>query len=796
MINPGKLFSTMTSDSSTHQQDESDLEKLVAAISRNYRLIATSLAITLIIAFLVNHLMTPQYKIAASLLIKVENKKLNGNVNDFLNSSLFGGNQNFQNELWVLKSVPVIDQTIRNLNLNIHYFREKIFRSVDAYDKIPFRIVLISNHVQPVGVRFKISFHDKDSFLIKASAKNIQIVDFANSEVVSTLKKWTFIHSGKFGELVETPDLSLMVTPDTVRNTINKEDNNYSFVLEDIISETDKLKKRLEFTIIDKLATVIEIKFRSPSPKEGKDIVNEIMKVYSEQNLARKNHTATITIDYIEKQLGEISDSLSITEENLQRFRSSNQLLNVNEQAIDMSKQYMDLQNQMAELVTRKRYYDNVAEYLEKNEDFSNMVVPASMGITDPLLNDLMSELITAHAQRSNLIQNNQELNPLVQKLTIQIENTKKTISENITAVRKTTDISLEEMTKRIDKIEASINRLPKTQRQLGNIERKFTLNDAIYNYLLEKRAEAKITQASNQPDDIVIAPAKLVSTKPVFPNKGLNYGIAIFLGLLIPFGYLTLKSTLDNKIESEEYLEHFTNLPLMGKIIHTHHKNVNEILEHPGSALAESYRSLRTNLEYHFKDMHSKVILITSCVEGEGKTFIAINLAMSYVQLGQRILLLDFDLRRPTASYFGIVQDSQTGLSSWYSNGTNLNEILWPSPFENLDYIASGPLPPNPLELMAQDKTGSLLRQLKSKYDCIIVDTSPLAQVSDAYLLMDHADVKIVIARCNFTIKRVFSLIMKKLKEKNVSNLCIVLNDNRIYDSQYGYGYGYKNNK
>ena len=201
------------------------------------------------------------------------------------------------------------------------------------------------------------------------------------------------------------------------------------------------------------------------------------------KTLSRKNHLATITIDYIEKQLNEISDSLSQTEDNLQRFRSSNQLLNITDQAAGISAQYMDLQNQLAELVSRKRYYDYVSDLL-KNDNFSNMMLPASIGISDQLLNNLMSELIAAQAQRSNLIENNQERNPLVQKLGIQIENLKKTISENISAVSKTTSISIDEMNKRIRKIEAEISRLPATQRQLGNIERKYRLNDAIYNYL------------------------------------------------------------------------------------------------------------------------------------------------------------------------------------------------------------------------------------------------------------------------------------------------------------------------
>jgi tyrosine-protein kinase Etk/Wzc len=772
-------------------QEETDLKKIIELVTRNYKLFIVSVVIAIGIAFMVNRFMIPEYKISSSLLIKEETRRPGGDVNDFLNSSLFGVNQNFQNELWVLKSSPVIEQTIRNLDLLVNYYRNEGFQYMDAYEDMQFRILLFRDHVQPVNVRFKVSIQDKDNFQIKAGAKQVSFVDFNTSEVVSQKEDWQFEQRGKFGKLIETPDLAFVVQLDSANKLYYKDDFIYSFVFTDAVSMTNSLKKQLEFRVIDKKATVIEIMFKSPSVNKGKDIVNELMNVYSQQNLNRKNHIAGITIDYIEKQLGEISDSLSLTEDNLQRFRSSNQLLNVTEQATGISAQYMDLQNQMAELVTRKRYYDYVADYLSKNEDFSNMIVPASMGIPDQLLNSLMSDLITAQAQRSNLIRNNQERNPLVQKLGIQIENIKKTISENIAAVRKTTDISLDEMNKRIRRVEAKISRLPGTQRQLGGIERKYRLNDAIYNYLLEKRAEAKITQASNLPDDIVIEPAKISGTDPVSPNKIMNYLIALFLGLAVPFGYLTVKSLVNNKIESQENIERLTEAPVLGKIMHSHRKSSNVMFEYPKSGIAESYRALRTNLEFHFKGVSRKVIMVTSCIEGEGKSFNALNLAMSYAQLGRRTLLLDFDLRKPTG-YFNIPQESLVGLSSWYTERAGLEDIILHSPHDKLDYIESGPIPPNPVELLATDNTETLLSRLKTVYDCIILDTTPLAQVSDAYLLMDHADIKIVIARYNFSIKKVFALIMKDLKQKNIGNICVLLNDNRVTSDQYGYGYGY----
>jgi capsular exopolysaccharide synthesis family protein len=498
-----------------------------------------------------------------------------------------------------------------------------------------------------------------------------------------------------------------------------------------------------------------------------------------------------MTIDYIEKQLNEISDSLNQSEDNLQKFRSSNQLLNVTEQANGISTQYINLQNQLAELVSRKKYYDYVSGYLSRNDNFSSMIVPSSIGIQDQLLNSLMSELIAAQAQQSNLIKNNQEKNPLVQKLGIQIENIKKTISENISAAARTTGISIDEMNKRIKKTENEISRLPATQRQLGNIERKYRLNDAIYNYMLEKRAEAKITKASNLPDDIIIEPAKMVGFGPVSPNKRLNYMIALFLGLAVPFGYLMIRYALNNKVETQDDIERLTVVPVLGKILHNKYKTANVMFEFPKSNIAESYRALRTNLDFYVRGGQKKVIMVTSSMEGEGKSFIALNIAMSYAQLGRKTILLDFDMRKPKI-YFNEQAEAKEGLSSYLINSANLEDIIIKSPHDNLDYILSGVLPPNPTELMALDITEKLIAQLKNDYDCIVMDTTPLAQVTDAYLLINYAEVKVMVARYNYTIKKVFSLVMKDLSQKKVDHVCIVLNDNRFNRDQYGYGYGY----
>ncbi len=777
-------------------QEENDLNKIYQLIQRNYKLFIVSVIIAVGVAFLVNRYSIPVYSISSSMLIK-ENKtqQSSPDVNDFLNSNLFGKNQNFQNELWVMKSSPVLEQTIRNLDLLVSYYKKDKFKYYDAYQNVPFQVFFLENHPQPVNVRFELTFLMNGYFQLRAKSGKTSFYNFTTGQITSQKDKWNYTKNGKVGELIETDDLAFVVKADSSQKLFNKEAPNWGFEFKTGTSLNNEIKKNLKFNVVDKLATVIELNLKSESLNKGIDIVNELMNVYSDQNLERKNHIATITIDYIEKQLNEISDSLSQTEDNLQSFRSSNQLLNITDQATGISAQYMDLQNKLAELVTRKRYYDYVSDYLGKNSNFSNMIVPASLGIQDPLLNNLMSELISAQAQRSNLIENNQEKNPLVQKLGIQIENVKQTISENITAVGKTTSISIDEMNKRIKKTEAEISRLPLTQRRLGNIERKYRLNDAIYNYMLEKRAEAKITKASNLPDDLIIEPAKMVGLGPISPNKRLNYLIAFVLGLCIPFGFVSIKSALNNKIESQDDIEQLTNVPLLGKILNNNYKTRNVVYDFPKSNIAESFRALRTNLDFYVRGGQKKVIMVTSCLEREGKTFIALNLAMSYAQLGRKTILIDLDLRKPE-TYFNEKEDLREGLSSYLIDKLNLEDIIIKSPHDKLDYILSGILPPNPVELIALDKTEKLFNKLNEEYDIIVLDTTPMAQVTDAYLLIDHADLKLVVTRQNYTLKKVFTLIMKDLLLKKVENVCIVLNDNKIYSDQYGYGYGYNYSK
>jgi tyrosine-protein kinase Etk/Wzc len=779
----------MSQQYSLNIQEENDLQKLIDLVLKNYRLFIVSVIIGLSIAFVINKYTIPAYQVSSSILINKEDKQQG--MSDFISTNLFGTDNNFQNEMLMIKSSEVFEQTVKNLELPVTYYVKKDFRFFEVYKNVPFKVMYERKHIQPLYTKFQITFRPDHSFELNAEAEEVHFYNYDTEEFGGSRALWTFNQIGKPGKLIETPDLSFFVEIDSSKLGLLEENKTYYFTFTDINSLVQSLKGQVKFDIVDLDATAIQVSMQTQVPAKGLDILTSIANVYSSKNLEKKNHYASITSAYIDKQLGIISDSLQITEQKLQRFRSSNQLLNITEQSTGITNQYRELETQRAEVLTKKRYYDYVANFFDKNEDLSTIAVPSFMGVEDPLLNNLMSELITAQNQKNNLIQNQQEKNPMVKRLTVQIDNLKKTISENIEYVRKTTDITLDELKNRISKIQTDISRIPKTETELVGIERKYRLNDAILNFLMQKQAEANINRASNLPDNEVIEKARLVGFGPVSPKKRINYIIAFLLAFVIPLTFLKVRSLISNKIVAQDQIEKITTIPVVGKILHHSRKSKHQVFEDTNSSVAESFRALRTNVDYYAKGTKKKVILVTSCVEGEGKSFTAVNIAMSYAQMNKRVILLDFDLRKPN-KYFNNANESLIGMSSYFVNKATLEDIIIQGPNPRMDFIPSGPVPPNPVELLGLEKTEKLINFLKERYDYIIIDTPPVGQVTDPFLLMDYADLKLLICRYNYSQKNILSLILKDLQQKKVDNICIVLNDNKLFHDQYGYGYGY----
>jgi capsular exopolysaccharide synthesis family protein len=436
---------------------------------------------------------------------------------------------------------------------------------------------------------------------------------------------------------------------------------------------------------------------------------------------------------------------------------------------------------------------------MSANNEAKDLIAPSSLGIQDMVLNNLINELINLYGERAELVLNSKKDNPYIASNERRISDLRQSVLKNIDNLAYASKISLQDIDKRIDEIVKKGNTLPETQRKLIGFERKFKLNDALYTYLLTKRSETQIAKASYLPDNEVLDQASPDECRIVYPNPKRNYIIALLLGLGLPAIFLLLREYFNNKIQSDDDIEAMTDYPILGHIVRSKESSKTVVVDYPMSLTAESVRAIRTNFQFISNEKEKNVILLTSSVKGEGKSFTTLNLALSLGMNNKKTILINFDLRRPKLhDYLGVEPDK--GLSLYLSGNASLDEIIQTSRFENIDAIMSGAIPPNPMELIASERTNIMFQELKRKYDYILVDSPPIGMVADALLLLKFSDVNIFIVRQNYTYKKVFYQLTQTLKKRNVQNVNIILNDIRLegrfspyqYGYAYNYGYGY----
>ncbi len=415
------------------------------------------------------------------------------------------------------------------------------------------------------------------------------------------------------------------------------------------------------------------------------------------------------------------------------------------------------------------------------------------MNVVDPILTNLISQLITLNSERARLVKNiTNTQNLYLADVNLNIDNIRKTIKENVSNTLNTLNVSLNEINYRISGLSAQISQMPKTELQLKGIERKFKLNDAIYTFLLQKRSEAQIARASSMPDYDIIDPARLSVTGLVSPKSKLNYIIAVLIGLFLPTSVILLRDFLNNKIIDAEEIESLTEFPILGKVFHSYRRTTMVVNDYPNSSVTESFRSIRTNYEFFSDGGRNQVLLVTSATSGEGKTFCSINLASVFALNGHRTVLLEFDLRRPKIhTEFG--SSNIIGINSYLIDKAIIEDIIMPTPIENLDLVSAGPPAPNPAELINSEKTGEFIDRLKKMYDYIIIDSAPAGIIAETFILMKYSDINIFVARMNNTIKEAFANSLKAFENNKFTNVSILINDINIKRESYKYGYDNK---
>tara|TARA_B100001741_G_scaffold263396_1_gene228066 strand:+ start:6820 stop:9240 length:2421 start_codon:yes stop_codon:yes gene_type:complete len=759
-----------------------------------WKYIFLSIISFLIIGFLYNRYSTKIYKSSTTLLIKEESNNSLGADDVFEGLDLFGGQKNIKNEIGILESFSLTKKTLQELNFRISYYHSGNLKSDDIYKKTPFIIDVDEYHPQIINQKFNIKLISEEEFILTANFDNVKLFNLSTETYISNKEldiNYEALH--KFDEIIKTDFFNFSISKNDLSLFKDENWSNYFFVISSYNELTEIYLKKLEVIEIEKDASILKISLEGPNAVKINDFLNKFTELYLAKDLDEKNQITSNTIQFINQQLTSISDSLSNVESTLENFKEKNPKIELSQKEYGAFYQLEKLEQEKAILELNNKYYVSLEEYLLKNNNVNNIVAPSTMGIEDPLLNNHISELTKLYSQLNEVSVNSKQEHPLVISLKEQIKNTKEKLIENIDNVISSSDLTLKDINLRISEIEGLIGNLPQNERILLNIQRKFNLNENIYNYLLEKRAEASITKASNISDHKIIDMPRLVSNLPIRPNTLLIYFFSLMIGIFFPTILISLFFIFNNKIIDKKDIDQITSIPLLGKIMHNNSGYNLVNINSPKSGIAEAFRSIRTNIQYLASDKSQKVICITSSIGGEGKTFVAMNLASIFSITQGKTILIGADMRKPKIfNDFKLTND--IGLSSYLSSQNSKEEVIQNTEYENLDIILSGPIPPNPSELLSLNKMEEFIKELKKTYQNIIIDTPPIGLVTDGLILMNHSDVNIYVVRQNFTTKDMLNNLNETIIKNNVVNMNLVINDISIDKTSYGYGYGYGN--
>jgi tyrosine-protein kinase Etk/Wzc len=772
-------------------------EFILTALSYKYLYIA-SFVVCLATAFFINKFSTNIIQVT-SIIGPVMDKRSSVLESNglFRGGESFVDSRNLQNDINSLTSFSLVSSTLSKLNLEIGYFTDskKLFGQIrQLYPIAPYTVNIDKSHIQPINAKFYIEILDDNSFRLRSSEKDVFMYNYVDNQVVSEHNILETDTICKFNETISNKNYKFSVSLNKEQYKVKtKEDNRHFFEFYHLDYLSQQYLEKLVALPVNIKSSLIKVTFQGKNQRLTIDFLNKYLQAYLDDNLTKKNTFAVSTINFIESQISEISDSLMLSESKLKDYRSANQVMDLSYQGRQAIEQMTKIESERSGLQVQERYYNYILDYFNKNQDIAGLAPPSAANVVDPIMNQLVMELLALNTQKSSISSNNTEKNLFIGQIENKIRLQKQAIIENVTNNLNTLNLTQNELNYRADKLSREIAKLPRTELNMVSMQRKFNLSNELYTFLLQKRSEAAITMASNYPDYEVLEPAREISSVVVSPKTVFNWMIAFFLALMIPTTFAILKSFFNEKITRIYDLEHLLNRPALSVIYTNSYKTEAVVNEMPGSSVAESFRNLRSSLFLRFKKEPLKVIMITSSQPQDGKSFISFNLAASIASVGYKTMILDCDLRRPTL-HEKFRTDNSTGLSTYMIHKATLDDIIQKTDIQNLAFIPSGPILPGSAELIESGSLDNLMDYLKDNYEYIIIDTTPAGLVADASLMMKYASLNLLVCRNNHTRKDVFKDLLNILSINNIKNFDVIYNDLSIKKSRYGrYNHYYK---
>ncbi len=745
-----------------------NLRAMVTRYLRNWYWFVICLAGMLVGAYFYIQYQAPVYKSQASLLIKDEKKgfDVDGGLKEL---ELFTPKKVVENEIEILKTYALIGKVVDQLGLDVVYYQDTPFGKREIYAKSPIRLIVEQSQPALYEDYVQISFPD---------AQHVQIGDSQypiNSSVQTPYGRLRVFTKQK----VSTP-----LEPVFVK------------VLSKVQVTNDLLKKQIKAEAVNKAASVILLTVETPIADKGEAILKSMIELYTADAITDKNRAAANTLSFIEERLKLISGELADVERGVESFKAAQGITDLSMQAQGFLTTVQENDAQLNQVNIQLKSLGDLETYLTKQPG-NRGGTPATLGLSDPTLLGLIEKVNTLEAEREQLVSTTSEEHPAVQTLDTQIKTVKTGIGENVATMKTMLTNARKQYVSTNNRMEGFIRTIPSKERALLDITRQQSIKNNLYTYLLQKREETALSYASTISDSRTIDPARS-NAVPTKPNKQTAYLLFGLIGLLLPISAMSARDALNNRVMRRADVEETTHVPILGEVVKKTQPGSLVVVPRSQSIIAEQIRTLRTNLQY-LRDSRegSQVLLFTSSISGEGKSFISLNLGASLALVGKKTVILEMDLRKPRLRHaLNFANElNAMGLSNYLIGEATVDEILQPIPgYDHYAIITSGPIPHNPSELLSGSHLEELIGELRTRFDYVIIDAPPVGLVTDAQLIAPFSDATLFMVRHDVTPKNHLKMIEMLYQEKRFNKLNVILNAVGSDDSQY-YSYGYKGN-
>lgn len=758
----------------TTQEEEIDLQKIMHQLLRHWVWFVVFGSLGLAGAMGYSRLTSPDYQVISLLLVP---QKSNGmDLKNLFNMDMEQTYTEIYNQIEILRSSFTIRKTLANLNWRTSWYEQELLVWKGRYKQAPFEVVEQVAGSNPAGIRLYVRLRGANGFILSAQGT----IEWQGKAIPVD-----FESEGEFGIPFKNEFFHFTLLP---KGAKEKEDPRpYYFVFNQLSQLTRAYQQRLEVNLKDKFCDIVICAITGPEPDKEADFLNELTQVYIRQKMDFQNEAQRRSLEFLDAQLSGISDSLSLSGDKYTAFRSQNEIIDLGSEGTMVMNHLREIENEKAKSQVQLDYFGNLLSYLEQSIDLTQLVSPSVVGIEDVSLNGLVVKLNELYNRRQTLSFTARETNPNLVMLNNELKETRRRLNENLRNLIANATQSIKSLNARQSKISARLNKLPEKEQKMINIERQYNLTNDIYTFLLEKRAETNIALASSISDIQVIEQASRETASPKGLSGRMVMALGLLLGMSLPGGSIALVNLFDNRILSQEDVEEHTQLPIVGNITHSTDGSELTVHTHPKSNIAESFRELRTNLQFMLSGPGAQVISLHSTNPGEGKSYNSVNLGSILAMNEHRVLLIGADMRKPKLhKVFNV--DNHHGLSTCLICQDSFEQVIVKTGIENLWLLPSGPIPPNPAEILSKPAMRQLLEWARNRFDYIILDNAPVAMVTDGMIAGRLSDLNIFILRFGMSHKHQLEMINHYAETKKVNDIAIIVND--IKANKFGTGY------